>query len=177
MAHRFIQRFGFSNPSPRFIYSVGAAFRSGVYETIDESGRATVFGVGAYGDLTAMIAAILLDQETRSVVLDKDPAHGSVLEPFLKFVRVLRSLEFEAQPSYPYIRLGMDLQDSIGQQCHKLPSVFSFFLPEHVPSGKIFDAIVAIALQLHRTFTHYKLSPFFQVRWETRHLFALNALC
>lgn len=137
LAHRFIQRFGFSNPSPRFVSEVGNAFRKGVYEAFDESGKRMAFGTGVYGDLSAMTAAILLDREARSVVLDHDPAHGSILEPFLKFVRVLRSLEFEADLDDPYIRLGVDLQDSIGQQCHKTPSVFSFFLPEYVPSGKI----------------------------------------
>jgi hypothetical protein len=136
LARRFIQRFGISNPSPRLILEVGNAFRKGVYKTVDESGRLIAFGAGSYGDLMAMTAAILLDQESRSVVLDYDPAHGSILEPFLKFVRLLRSLEFETNFNDPYIRLGVNMQDSIGQQCHKLPSVFSFFLPEHVPSGK-----------------------------------------
>lgn len=155
LAHRFIQRFGFSNPSPRFISVVGTAFRRGIYEATDSSNKKVSFGAGTYGDLTAMIAAILLDRETRSVVLDYDPAHGSILEPFLKFVRVLRSLEFEADLDEPHIRLGVDLQDSIGQQCHKLPSVFSFFLPEHVPSGKILDAIITIGPQSRCSVTYF----------------------
>jgi uncharacterized protein (DUF1800 family) len=140
LAHKFIQRFGISNPSPRLILEVGKAFRTGVYKTLDESGRLIAFGAGLYGDLMAMTAAILLDRESRSLVLDNDPAHGSLLEPFLKYVRLLRSLEFEADFDDPYIRLGVDMQDSIGQQCHKLPNVFSFFLPEHIPSGKLFIA-------------------------------------
>ena len=83
-----------------------------------------------------MVAAILLDRDSRSFVLDMDPAHGSVLEPMAKFVRVLRSLEFEADRDDPHIRIGVDLQDLLGQQPHRLPNVFSFFLPEYSPSGK-----------------------------------------
>lgn len=86
-----------------------------------------------------MVAAILLDRESRCLVLDMDPAHGSVLEPISKFVRVLRSLEFEADRDDPHIRIGIDLQDRIGQQPHKLPNVFSFFLPEYSPPGKFLN--------------------------------------
>jgi hypothetical protein len=52
-----------------------------------------------------MVAALLLDWESRSLVLDKDPAHGSILEPVGKFVRVLRSLEFEADLNDPIFAL------------------------------------------------------------------------
>lgn len=130
---------------------MGNAFRKGVYE-----GKQISFGAGKYGDLAAMTAAILLDRETRSVTLDSDPAHGSILEPFLKFVRMLRSLEFEADLDDPYIRLGVDLQDKIGQQAHKLPSVFSFFLPEHIPSGKI----VRCTFPIHCIIAHCKIHTF-----------------
>lgn len=64
LALRLIQRFGISNPSPGFVERVVDAYKSGSF-----SG----FGLGQYGDLQAMIAAILLDPEHRRVVLDADP--------------------------------------------------------------------------------------------------------
>ena len=95
------------------------------------------FGSGNYGDLAAMVAALLLDREARSVILDADPAYGSMFEPFLKLVRLMRSLEFQPDIDKPFVEFGKDLQDSIGQQPHTAPGVFSFFLPEYAPSGML----------------------------------------
>merc|ERR1719352_1587231 len=91
LAIRLAQRFGNSNPSPRYIKTISAAFRTGVYDT-----AGTPIGSGEYGDMKATIAAVLLDRESQDPVLDADPMHGSLLEPFLKIVRLMRSLEFEA---------------------------------------------------------------------------------
>lgn len=60
---------------------------------------------------------------------------GSVLEPYLKVVRVIRSLEFEPTRNSPLLTIESNLQGTIGQQAHKLPHVFSFFKPEYQPIG------------------------------------------
>ena len=39
---------------------------------------------GQYGDLGATVAAILLEPEARSVMLDYDPTFGRLREPLLK---------------------------------------------------------------------------------------------
>ena len=83
-----------------------------------------------------MVAALLLDREARSVILDADPTHGSLLEPFLRFVRVMKSLEFRAKSEKKYADLVNNLFDLIGEEPHHLPDVFSFFLPEFRPKGK-----------------------------------------
>ena len=83
----------------------------------------------------AMIAALMLDREARSVVLDADPAFGSLLEPFLRFVRVMRSLEFRPKADVVYVDLVNQMIDLIGEEPHNLPDVFSFFLPEFQPKG------------------------------------------
>lgn len=132
LASRFAQRFGISNPSPRYVDTVSTAFRSGLYVDADTG---MVFGSGVYGDLGAMVAAVLLDRETRSIVLDADPAHGSLLEPLLRFVRLLKSLEFRPKSDRVYVTLA-DLSELIGQGAHALPDVFSFFLPEFKPRGE-----------------------------------------
>ena len=83
LAIRMIQRFGISNPSPAFIERVATSYTLGSYD----NGR---FGSGKYGDLGAMTAAILLDDETRQVVLDADPAHGHLREPLVKLLSFFR---------------------------------------------------------------------------------------
>jgi hypothetical protein len=64
LAVRMIQRFGISNPSPAFLVRVTDAYKTGSFQG--------VFGSGQYGDLAALVAAIILDPESRNVVLDLD---------------------------------------------------------------------------------------------------------
>jgi hypothetical protein len=143
LAMRFAQRFGISNPSPRYVDAIATAFRRGTYT---DAATGTIFGSGKYGDLAALVAAVLLDREARSVVLDIDPAHGSMLEPFLKLVRVMRSLDFASDPDRPFVHFFVDLQNRIGQQPHTLPNVFSYFLPEYAPAGTELPLFVLMAL-------------------------------
>lgn len=89
IAIRLLQRFGFSNPSPRHISEVSEAFRSGKYRKPNKS---IEFGDGKYGNLEATMGAILLDREARRAVLDADPAAGSLREPIIKFIGFLRSM-------------------------------------------------------------------------------------
>jgi cullin-associated NEDD8-dissociated protein 1 len=76
VAMRLIQRFGHSNPSPRYISMVSTAFKSGVYDVK----KLPTFGNGDYGNLEATVAAILLDREAVSFALDADPSVGSLRE-------------------------------------------------------------------------------------------------
>jgi len=75
LATRLIQRFGISNPSPRYVQAVATAFKNGSYS----SGGVT-FGSSNYGDLGAAAAAIILDRESASEILDADPTGGSFRE-------------------------------------------------------------------------------------------------
>ena len=95
VAYRMIQRFGVSNPSPRYIEAVATAFADGVYGG---------FGNGTRGDMAATVAAILLDREAKSTVLDVDPGHGSLREPLLKIMHVLRAMELEMSGTYGQVR-------------------------------------------------------------------------
>jgi uncharacterized protein (DUF1501 family) len=126
VAYRFIQRFGVSNPTPRYTVAVATAFKTGTY-----TNQGITFGQGKYGDMEATIAAVLLDRESRSVVLDKDPAHGALREPILKVLSFMRATAFKS--SVPLVEL--DLMDvKVGQMAYEQTSVFSFFRPEYSPS-------------------------------------------
>lgn len=69
LAVRFAQRLGVSNPSRRYVGTISAAFRKGRF-----SHGSNVFGSGKYGCLEATFAAVILDREAQSIVLDADPA-------------------------------------------------------------------------------------------------------
>ena len=90
LCNRIMQRFSFSNPSPRFLKSCVEAFRSGSYTSGSVS-----FGSNEYGSLEAMAASILLDKEATDFAVASDPSHGSMKEPMLKLTHLLRSMEYE----------------------------------------------------------------------------------
>ena len=89
IATRLIQRLTTSNPSPRYVRAVTAAFQSGAYEHTTYSGR--------YGDLGAAVAAIVLDREATSPILDADPSHGGMREPLIKLFHLMRSMEYTSE--------------------------------------------------------------------------------
>ena len=129
---RLIQRLITSNPTPRYIRNVANAFKAGTY-----SAGGLSFGSGKYGDLAATFAAIYLDSAPRSVALDEHIASGSLREPILRVLAVMKSMDFVSRA--PVTRLRNVLV-GIGQMAHEFPSVFSFFLPEFQPYGRVGDA-------------------------------------
>ena len=121
-----------SNPSPRYIKTVSTAFKTGLFQVKEKT-----FGSGEYGSMEATVAAIMLDREARNVLLDADPSHGSLREPLLKFISLMRSMNYVTEQ--PVIRLD-GLSSRVKQAAHDFPSVFSFFLAEFKPYGRVGDA-------------------------------------
>lgn len=118
---------------------VALAFRSGRYDHSEKS-----YGTGKYGDLAATFAAIYLDREARNILLEVDPTTGSLREPILKVMAVMRSMNFSS--SFPVTRLS-NLKRDIGQESYEFESVFSFFLPEF--KRKFFTRKSQLAFKLH----------------------------
>lgn len=98
------------------------------------SSKRLKFAVAERADGDKILQVMDADPEK---MLDADPAHGSMHEPFLKLVRVMMSLDFQTESDQLFVQFSQNLQDIIGQQPHTLPSVFSFFLPEHSSAGRI----------------------------------------
>merc|ERR1719223_1901943 len=96
-----------------------------------------IFGSGEYGSMEATVAAIMLDREARNVLLDADPSHGSLREPLLKYMSLMRSMNYATDQ--PVIRLD-GLSSRLRQAAHCFPSVFSFFDPKFQPYGRVGDA-------------------------------------
>ena len=82
---KLIQLFGISNPSPSYVKRVAEAFLSGSFTSIG-----TTFGDGNHGSLAAVAAAITLDAEALSFVIDEDPVSGNIREPILKVIQIMR---------------------------------------------------------------------------------------
>ena len=135
-----IQAMVTANPSPRYIRSVATAFKTGSYDGHTFSGE--------YGDLGALIAAILLDDEARSLTLAADPTHGRVRDPLVKVLHLLRGLEFTSHDGRE-AELSKDIHIKLGQAVYKSPTVFSFYRPDYVPEGAVqMTGLVSPAAQL-----------------------------
>ena len=127
IARRLIQRFVTSNPSPRYLKAAAQAFRTGNYGGQTYS--------GTYGDLGATLAAILLDREAQSAILELDPNHGRLREPLLKVMHLMRSMEFVSKNGHEIELYWMS--SKLGQNPYQSPTVFNFFLPEYMPVGPV----------------------------------------
>ena len=73
------------------------------------------------------------------MVLDVDPFHGSLREPLLRVMALMRSMEIKPSNGQSLVKIN-DMNSKIGQMAHSFPTVFSFFLPEYAPDGRPGDA-------------------------------------
>ncbi len=87
--------------------------------------------------MAATFASIYLDREARSIVLDEDPTFGSLREPILKTMGLMRSMEFKSNDPIIYLK---NVFMYMGQNPYEFETVFSFFLPEYKPFGRVGDA-------------------------------------
>ncbi len=133
IAKQLIQHIGgISNPSPLYVENVATAFAAGTYES-----TGITFGEGVLSDLTATVAAILLDREATSVSLDADPSYGGIKEPLVKVIQFMRAMGYTQtawdRNIYPKL---YQMVDKVGQMVHESPDQFSFFLPDYLPPGQ-----------------------------------------
>ena len=116
---QMIQRLVTSNPSPAYVGRVAAAFNNN--------------GAGVRGDLRAVWAAVLLDDEARNPARVSDPLHGKLREPLLRFIQWARTFgAVSAAGSWKIFDLS-DAASRLGQSALRAPSVFNFFRPGYVP--------------------------------------------
>ena len=124
ICRQLIQRLVTSNPSDGYVARVAAAFANN--------------GQGQRGSMVAVIKAILLDQEARSVAFIVDPEHGKLREPFVRTTHLLRAFRYSVSGSLlPYDFSSTVTETTIGQYPMSAPSVFNFYLPDYEPPGPI----------------------------------------
>jgi uncharacterized protein (DUF1800 family) len=129
---QLIQHLVTSNPSPGYVYRVAQVFAND--------------GTGTRGNLAAVIKAILLDYEARSLVVAADPGFGKLKEPLLRMAALYRAFGGAAADSRFAI---FDPQVNFDEAALRSPTVFNFFEPGYVLPGILASAgLVAPEFQI-----------------------------
>lgn len=123
ISKQLIQRFVTSNPSTDYVERVAQVFNNN--------------GSGIKGDLSAVINAILLDEEAIDGYNQSASTFGKIKEPVIKITKVWR--EFNAQGVAGKYRMSI-AGELYSQQAQSAPSVFNFYRPHHTPGGVLSDA-------------------------------------
>jgi uncharacterized protein (DUF1800 family) len=120
ISKQLIQALVTSNPSSAYVQRISAVFDAGKFDE---------FGEGKKGDLSAVVAAILLDPEAR-MGADKSPTnYGMLRDPIIKMTSAVRALNGISDGE----DMGMSWRSAgqaIGQPFLNSPTVFNFFRPE-----------------------------------------------
>ncbi|MEM9600662.1 MAG: DUF1800 family protein, partial [Pseudomonadota bacterium] len=149
VSRQLIQRFTASHPEPAYVARVANAFETGRYTAEDGS----AFGTGQRGDLSATLAAILLDETLFDDA--RGATEGKLREPVLKYVQLARtyakpaSTQITMQAHNSFADTSNPLT-ALGQSPLKSPSVFNFYRPGYIaPSTETGDAgLTAPELQI-----------------------------
>ncbi len=136
ISRQLIQRLVTSNPVPAYVARVATVFNNN--------------GSGVKGDMKAVISAILLDIEARSVVNITNPQFGKVREPILRFTAYARAFNMKSANGTWDPGWMRSTDWGLGQAPLHAPSVFNFFRPGYVPpnSAVATAGLVAPELQL-----------------------------
>lgn len=119
---QLIQRLVTSDPTPSYVGRVAEAFADN--------------GQGVRGDMRAVIAAVLLDEEARGEASLNSPYHGKVREPALRVLQWARTFRITSKVgSWKFGLPYGDPRYDFGQRLFWAPSVFNFFRPGFVPPG------------------------------------------
>ena len=118
-SRQLIQRLVTSNPSPAYVARVASVF-------LDD-------GIGAPGNLRAVIRAVLLDDEARSASAAAGASFGKLREPMLRFVAWARAFGATSPSGAWNVGNTSDSARGLAQSPLRSPSVFNFFRPGYVP--------------------------------------------
>ncbi len=148
ISRQLIQRMVTSNPSSAYVNRVATAFRTGSFTMPD--GR--VAGGGGRGDMRAVVAAVLLDDEARNASFSTDPQYGKVREPVIRFTQWARAFGVTSTDVGNEAQLR-DTQSpsALNQQAYRSPSVFNFYRPGYVQPGSESAAAGMVAPELQIT--------------------------
>ena len=117
---QLIQHLVSSNPSAAYVARVAGAFSSGKFAG---------FGTGQRGDLTATVAAVLLDTEARGDSVVRSA--GKLREPAQMMAGVLRALSGATDGD----ALSWWWGENLRQHMFRAPSVFNFYPPNYPVAG------------------------------------------
>jgi uncharacterized protein (DUF1800 family) len=107
LCHQLIQRLVTSHPSPGYIYRVVSKFNDN--------------GSGVRGDLKAVIKAILLDYEARSIVVaNTEESFGKQREPVLRVTQLARAFRPANSFAGTYVQDGGLITVNTGSVVHRM---------------------------------------------------------
>ncbi|HEY1765719.1 MAG TPA: DUF1800 family protein [Opitutaceae bacterium] len=132
VSQQLIQRLVTSNPSPAYVYRVSQVFAND--------------GNGVRGNLAAVVRAILLDYEARSLAETSNPGFGKLKEPILRVTAMYRAFNAGSKEGrFPIF----NIQNNLDQAALRSPTVFNFFDPDYVQPGSLASAgLVAPEFQI-----------------------------
>ena len=67
----------------------------------------------------------------------------------MKLIKAMRASEYKTDSDNPFVRFNADLIDTIGEEPHNIPTVFSFFGPTYVSPGKHLDNLYQKCVSNH----------------------------
>jgi uncharacterized protein (DUF1800 family) len=117
IGRQLIQRFTTSNPSPAYVNAVAAAFNNN--------------GMGVRGDFKAVLKAILLNPEARTV----SDTSGKIREPILRLSAFMRAFPHRSISGKYDMEVNNNPSTGPGQAPLHSPSVFNFYRPGYLAPG------------------------------------------
>ena len=132
ISRQLIQRLVTSNPEQAYVARVAAVFNND--------------GSGNYGNLGAVLRAILLDPEARDPARAAASGYGKLREPLLRRTHLWRAFRASSRSGRYH---EWNLHQTFGQAPLGAPSVFNFYFPHYSPPGEIAEAgLVAPEFQI-----------------------------
>ncbi len=145
VSRQLIQRLVTSNPSAAYVKRVATVF--------NDDGSATGTALARRGNLRAVLRALLLDDEARSVTAGTSGVarSGKLREPMLRFSAWARAYNV-ASPSNAW-KVGdtTNPATALGQSPLRSASVFNFFRPGYVPPNTGIAAASMVAPEFQIT--------------------------
>jgi uncharacterized protein (DUF1800 family) len=129
LARQLIQRLVTSNPSPAYVARIAAVFNDD--------------GSGARGDLKAVVRALLLDAEART--LNVSTSYGKLREPMLRFIGWARAYGVASPGGAWDVGDTSDAAKGLAQSPLRSPTVFNFYRPGYVPPNSALGSAALVA--------------------------------
>jgi uncharacterized protein (DUF1800 family) len=139
LCRQLIQRLVTSTPSRGYIYRVATKFNDN--------------GAGVRGDMKAVIKAILLDHEARSIAASNAPGFGKQREPLLRVTQLARAFRPANNFAGTFVQDGGLITIDTGPFVHRLSSSQKVLLGFSSPSLGSTDADYSVLSTAGTTFT------------------------
>ena len=137
VSKQLIQRLVTSNPSPAYVARIATVFNND--------------GSGTKGNLTAVLKAILLDDEARSPSIATGVSAGKLREPMLRFAAWARAWSAASASDAWAIGNTSEPATRLGQSPLRSTSVFNFFRPGYVPPNSAIASASLVAPEFQLT--------------------------